>query len=249
MGNTKYIWIKAFLKHIALIIIVTAVLFWLTLQFFNMYTQHNRTYIVGDYSGLTLGEIIENPQNAKFNFIVIDSVYDNVRKKQSVVLQSPLPNSLVKKNRKIYVTIVASQPEMVKSPNLEDLTVRQAYAVLQTYGLNIGKIEYVKDIGNTIISWKSMGKIIQPNDKIEKGSKIDLVVGNEDFHMQISIPELIGKSRQQAHHLILGVGLNIGKETFINRKSIDIVKVVRQFPDASEDNEVPIGTTVDLWYE
>ncbi len=249
MGKNKNSEFKVLFKHIVLIIIVTLVLIWLSLQFLKIYTNHNKTYVVGDYTGLTLNEIYDNPQNSKLEFIVIDSIYDNLRKKQSVVTQSPLPNSFVKKNRKIYLTIVASQVEMVASPNLEDLTIRQAYAVLQSHGLNIGKIEYVEDIGNTVIRWKCLGKTLKLNDEIEKGSRIDLVVGNHDMSTQIEVPNLIGKGSEEARNLIMRAGLNVGKETFSNRKPENEQKVVKQYPETSEDTEILLGTAIQLWYE
>lgn len=240
---------KVFLKHLVLIFVLGFVFLWIIFKIMNIYTKHGKTYVVGDYSGMKIDEINSNSSNNVFDFIIIDSIFDNKLEKQTVVSQTPLPNSNVKKNRKIYLTIVASQPEMVACPNLQDLTIRQASTVLETYGLMLGKVEFIPDIGSTVISWKQMGKTIMPGDKLIKMSKVDLVVGNGSSGGNTIIPLLLGKSKSEARNLILISGLNVGNEFFLNRNDTVNVKVVRQSPVHSDDEIVPLGTPVDIWYE
>ncbi len=232
-----------------LVLLAFIVFLWLVLRFLNLYTKHGKTFVVGDYTGLMLDEVLSNPSNGNFEFVIIDSVFDNNRDKGSIVSQTPLPNSNVKKHRKIYLTIVASQPEMVSCPNLQDLTVRQATTVLETYGIRVGKIEFVPDIGNTVVRWKQMGKTISPGDKLMKGSRVDLVVGSGDGQGSTYLPDLVGKSRDEARSIITSAGLNIGSEFFLNRRDTISVRVVRQNPPYSDDYEISLGTAIDLWYE
>jgi beta-lactam-binding protein with PASTA domain len=247
MGRFDFIRKKKFYKHLSFILLSTVAIAWIVLQALNVYTQQGKTYIVGDYMGLTLEEINNDPQNNTFEFVIVDSIFDNLAKKQSVVTQSPTQNSVVKKGRKIYLTIVASQPEIVQCPNLEDLTVRQANTMLETYGLKIGRIEYVPDIGNTVVCWKHKGKPLKPYEKIQKGSRVDLVVGNEDGTLNTIVPNIVGKTQQEAHSILLAAGLNIGKE--INCKQSPNCKVARQQPAHNEDEGVSLGTSIDIWYE
>lgn len=249
MSVINFIKSKLFLKHIILIIIVSLVSIWLIFRALNAFTNHGETYQVGNYIGMKLNEIESNSLNDVFDFVVIDSIYDNELEKQTVVSQLPLPNSSVKKNRNIYLTIVASQPEMVASPNLQDLTIRQAAAVLETFGLAIGRVEFVPDFGNTVISWKQKGKNLQPGDKLIKRSKIDLLVGSGEGISNAIIPDLIGKSKVEARNIILSSGLNIGSEYFLNRLDTINVKVVRQNPQDTVKTAVPLGSKIDIWYE
>jgi len=249
MGIRDTLTSKLFLRHLLLVLLAFVVFLWLILRFLNLYTNHGKTYVVEDYTGLKLEEVLDNPSNRNFEFVVIDSIFDNDREKGSIVSQTPLPNSNVKKNRKIYLTIVASQPEMVSCPNLQDLTVRQATTVLETYGIRVGKIEFVPDIGNTVVRWKQMGKTITPGDKLVKGSRVDIVVGSGDGQGSTYLPDLVGKSRDEARSIITGAGLNIGSEFFLNKRDTISVKVVRQNPKYSDDYEISLGSAIDLWYE
>jgi len=249
MGIKEAVFNKRSLKHLALLIIAFVIFFWLVLRFLNIYTKHGHIYVVEDYTGMLLEEVISKPSNSIFEFVIIDSIYDNNREKGSVVSQTPLPGSNVKKYRKVYLTIVASQPEMVACPNLQDLTVRQATTVLETYGVKVGKIEFVPDIGNTVVRWKQMGKTISPGDKLIKGSRVDIVVGSGDGRGNTYLPNLIGKSRDEARSIITGAGLNIGSEFFLNKKDTISVKVVRQNPPYDDDYEISLGSLIDLWYE
>jgi len=249
MKKLKSFFKPVIMKHLGLAILALFVFFWLVLKFINIYTNHGKTFEVQDYTGLRYSEILSNPSNDTFEYIVIDSIFDNDREKGTVVSQNPSPGSTVKKHRKIYLTIVASQPEVVSCPNLQDLTVRQATTVLETYGIKVGKIEFVPDIGSTVVRWKQMGKTISPGDKLVKGSRVDLVVGSGDGQGRTYLPDLIGKSRDEARSIITGAGLNIGGEFFLNHRDTISVRVVKQSPPYSDDAEISLGSIIDLWYE
>jgi len=240
---------KKFYLHLGLALLVIFLFFWITLKFMNIYTKHGKTFPVEDYTGLKLEEVLNNPHSDNFEFVINDSIFDNEREKGTVVSQTPPPGANVKKHRKIYLTIVASQPEMVACPNLQDLTVRQATTVLETYGMKVGKIEFVPDIGNTVIRWKQMGKTISPGDKIVKGTRVDLVVGSGEGKGKTYLPDLVGKTRDEARSIITGAGLNVGSEFFLNRNDTISVRVVKQSPGYADDYEISLGSIIDLWYE
>lgn len=249
MNKLRFFYSKVFFKHLTIILVVFALFLWLVFRFLNVYTRHGKTYVVEDYTGMNYDEIIQDPDNDVFEFVIVDSIFDNQREKHSVVSQTPLPNSNVKKHRKIYLTIVASQAEMVACPNLQDLTVRQATTVLETYGVKVGRVEYVPDIGNTVIRWKQMGKTISPGDNLVKGSKIDLVVGSGEGGGNTYLPDLIGKTKDEARSLITSAGLNVGGEFYLDKSDTINVKVVKQSPAYSDDYEISLGSLIDLWYE
>ncbi len=249
MKLKSIIFSKKFLKHFFLAIGVFIVFVLLVLLFLRFYTRHGKNYLVKDYTGLNYNEIINDSSNDVFEFVIIDSIYDNEKQGGDVVSQAPLPDSKVKKGRKIYLTIVASQPEMIACPNLQDLTVRQATTVLETYGVKVGRIEFVPDIGNTVIRWKQMGKTVSPGDKLVKGSKVDLVVGSGEGQGNTYLPDLIGRTRDEARSIINGAGLNIGSEFFLNKNDTVSVRVVKQYPAYSDDYEISLGSVIDLWYE
>ncbi|MCX7696897.1 MAG: PASTA domain-containing protein [Bacteroidales bacterium] len=244
----KYFW-----KHTLLMLFITFILVLLIQIFLRFITFHGEKLEVPDFTGMNIVELQVNKEFRHFQFEVIDSVYNNDKNPGTVVSQIPSPGSFVKKGRKIYLTIISFSPEMTKMPNLIDLSLRESQAILKTYGLKIGKIEYVPDIGRTVIRAKYKGNVIAWGAPIPKGSKVDLVVGNGsrsvDSEEEIIVPKLIGLSRTKALEKISSCGLSVGKEVFLNNeiKNDDQYRVVKQKPGQSQ--KVDYGTEIDLWYE
>ncbi|HRS53999.1 MAG TPA: PASTA domain-containing protein [Bacteroidales bacterium] len=241
---------RVFIKNFIGIVVVTIFLTWFSLKLIDIYTRHNKTYIVPDVRGLTIDEISQIKQKGDLKFIIIDSIYDLKKPKGSVIAQDPAPGTKVKYGRKIYLTTITILPEMVNMPNLEDLTLRQALAILEIYGLKVGRLEYVPDIAeNAILAQKYKGQNIQPNTPIEKGSKIDLVVGkglNSSERDNIT-PNLIGKFRSEAIKLINEASMNVGSEIFMDGKDTVNARVFKQMPLPGQTKIY--GQPVDLWYK
>ena len=221
----------------------------MTLFFLRLYTFHGQSIEVPDFSGKTMEEVKEMRESRHYDFTIVDSVYDNTKTPGSVVSQLPLPGSHVKKGRSVYITIIAYMPEKTKLPNLVDFTYRQAEALLQTHGLKVGKVEKVPDVGQTVIKAKYKGKVIQWGTELNKGEKIDLVIGKGKGGGKAYIPKLVGKTREKAHQLIYEAGLNIGSETFADPDDSVKVRVVKQRPQYQKEKEIKIGASIDLWYE
>ncbi len=72
---------------------------------------------------------------------VIDSVYTSLVPRGCVAEQNPKPGFKVKKWRNIALTINAFSPEMVAMPNLVDLPLRQAIALIEELRTGNGNIE------------------------------------------------------------------------------------------------------------
>ncbi len=249
MSVFKFIKSKHFWKHLGLIILVFGILLWLTFKFLNFYTFHGQSIEVPDLSGFTLEEVKEMEESKPYRFEVVDSVYDNTKTPGSITGQIPLPGSNVKKGRKIYLTIIALLPEKTILPNLIDFSARQAVALLETHGLKVGRIEYVPDIGRTVLKAKRKGKVIPWGSEINKGEKIDLVIGKGKGDGEAYIPNLIGESREDAINMINDAGLNLGAEIFADKNDTINVFVVRQNPAYKKESKLNLGETIDLWYE
>ena len=119
--------------------------------------------------------------------------------------------------------------------------------MLETYGLKLGSLTYVPDIAhNAVLRQKYKGKEIKTGTLIEKGSKIDLVIGKGDESINTSIPDLYGKKQSQVMDLLRAASLNIGNEIFLDGNDTVHARVYKQKPDAH--NSVQFGGTIDLWY-
>jgi eukaryotic-like serine/threonine-protein kinase len=178
MGFFRFLCSNRFLKHLLGMIIIISVLVWAVLFALRIYTQHGKYYLVPDYTMQRIDEVTAGKDAAIFDFVVIDSVFDLSRPKGTVLHQDPYPDSKVKENRKIYLTIVSTIPEKTSMPDLKFLTLRQAINTLESIGLKTGKIYYIPAFdADAVQQQRYEGKVIAAGTHLDKGSVIDLTVG------------------------------------------------------------------------
>jgi len=250
MSLIKFLKGRTFFIHLGLSVLVTMILIWIATVVLGFYTHHNQEIIVPDLKGLNIEELNNNLPKLHLKYEIIDSVYDSKREKGTVISQDPYANSKVKNGRVIYVTVIAKVPEQTAMPDLTDLTLRQAIAVLETYGLKVGKLEYVPDIAhNAVLKQKYKGKIIEQGIMIKKGSFIDLILGKGKDEEKTSVPFLLGKTHNEAIKLINEYSLNVGKEVFENGADTSNGRVYRQNPPYSKKTSVALGSIVNIWYK
>ena len=177
MSIIKFIKSRVFLKNMIIMVIAFFVLSWLATLLLGFYAHHNESIEVPDLRGLTLKEANVRAEEGNLLTEVVDSFFLSERRKGRIIEQNPKPKSKVKRDRTIFLTINSLFPDRIKMPDLTGVTLRQATAIIETYGLKTGKLSYVPDISNTVLVQKYKGKIITPGQSIEKGSKIDLFIG------------------------------------------------------------------------
>jgi len=178
MDFLRFLFTKKFLKHFLIMIGITAVLIWITLQSLSWYTKHDQFIIVPDFRTLYVYDVLGNSDYRDFNFMVIDSVFEPEKPKGSILTQDPLPGSRVKQNRMVYFSIVTFVPEKTAVPDLKDLTLRQAQSILESAGLRLGKLIYIKSFDEDAVQQQFFqGRPVAPGVKLDKGSKIDLTIG------------------------------------------------------------------------
>jgi len=178
MDFFQFLFSKKFIKHLLIAIGITIVLILLTLKSLSWYTKHDEYIIVPDFRGTYLQEVVGNPDNRDYQFSVVDSIFDPKSPLGTVLSQDPSPGSKVKRNRNIYLTITSFVPEKTKMPDLRDLTLRQSQSILESAGLRLGKLFYIRSFDEDAVQNQLFeGRPIQAGTMIDKGSVIDLTVG------------------------------------------------------------------------
>jgi len=248
MGFFYFLKKKNFYKHLFFAVIVTVILLWISLKLLDIYTRHGDVYVVPDFKGKTVEQLKQEGFNDYFDFQVIDSVYDQTLPKGSVFMQNPEPGSKIKKGRRMYLTIVASMPEKVFMPNLRNLSLRQALVTLEINGLTTGNLQYVDYFAlNAVIDQLVNSEPIEPGTEIYKGTVVDLVVGNGNMDVNVTMPFLIGKTPKEAHNELHYASLNIGNEIYLDDNRHN-AKVYKTEPSQMEDVNLKPGDMVNLWY-
>lgn len=252
MSFLKFLKSKKFFLHLAIAIAVGFALLFGTFGWMNIYTHHGEALPVPDFKGLTLQEAEQLAKDKKLLIEITDSVFLPDKKRGSVIAQSPNPDFKVKENRSIFLTMNAFYPERVQIPDLIGVSIRQADSYLQTFGLKVGKIKYVPDIGkNVVLKQNYKGKLIKPGTWIEKGSSIDLVLGKGETDEKATVPNLIGMNYQAAiaelGNATLNIGAVVGDETVKSPKDSARATIWKQSPMPHKDAQISLGATVDIW--
>lgn len=252
MVNLQKITKNKILRHLLVMLLLIILSIWLTFYLINIYTKYGETITVPELYGIKTAEIENFLAERNLHYKIIDSIYDNKRERGVVLEQDPLPDSQVKEGRTIYVTVNAYNPISIPMPTLVDLSQRQALAVLESYGLKLGSLSYIPDAcRNCVIKQLYKGKNIQAGSPIEKGSRIDLVLGRGESDEKVLVPNILGLTMEQAIKLLQEAFLNIGAEIYDQtiQTSADSVRarIYKQSPIRMEGYPVSLGSPVDVW--
>jgi eukaryotic-like serine/threonine-protein kinase len=252
MDFFRFLVSKTFMRHLLLAVAITVIILLVTLVWLKIYTHHGQAISVPNLTGLTYDEARDVLSSRRLNVEILDSIYANDMPRGTVVKQNPAPNSKVKVRRRIFVTMNAVNPEKVSMPNLVTLSDRQAILALANAGLELGEISYKPDFAvNSVLQQKLNGSVIEEGTMVEKGSRIDLVLGMGLSSETTAVPDLQGMNLVTAKAAIADRYLNFGIATYDqsvqNEEDSLNAWVHRQNPDYDGFSRVNKGMEVFVW--
>jgi beta-lactam-binding protein with PASTA domain len=252
MSLKEFFLSKVFLKNLALGLTFAAGALILLLLWLNVYTRHGQARAIPSFIGMNEFSVDSLARKSKLKYQFIDSVYTALVPRGCVAEQNPKPGFRVKKWRNVSLTINAYRPEMVAMPNLVDLPLRQALALLESSGLVMGTKRYKSDLSmNIVLNQLYNGIEVAEKDSLQKGSVIDLVLGKGLSNQRTSVPNLIGLNLDPARKRILGTSLNLGTYIYDNtiRSGDDSLKafVYKQNPNYEDEATLQFGSAIYLW--
>ena len=235
--------------HLGIMLAIGLVLLLIFFYYFlPSYTNHGETITVPDLRGMVYDDLDSYLSDRELRFEVeSDSGYSSEQQPLTVLKQYPAAGSKVKANRKLFVNLNKTTPRKVVMPNLIDGSVKSAQMVLESYGLELGSIEYKPDLAqNAVLEQRFAGKLLEPGDSIYQGSRVDLIVGDGLGNQMLEAPALLGMDFEDAEFTVIGSGLRLG--SVLNAAPVDTLPVgavVRQVPAAGRS--IRIGEDMDLW--
>lgn len=214
----------------------------------KIYSRHGKEYVLPNLVGENI-EIVRENDSLGLQFVVIDSIYVAGDDGGRILTQDPEDSTMVKKGRKVYVTITAYAPEDAVMPNLTDGTsLRQAISSLESVGLQGGRLTFVDSPYKDVLNQTYKGREVAAGQKLPKGAFVDLVVGKGDKVVYGIVPFVLNKNSLKARRDILSASLNVGTEHFSGVKDRSRAVVYRQEPEYTGVSRYELGTSVDLWY-
>ncbi|RYD76368.1 MAG: PASTA domain-containing protein [Sphingobacteriales bacterium] len=243
---------RNFLLNIAILALAVIFLFVILTWFLKWYTHHGESLTVPDFKGRTVEEVEQICDEKDLRFEIKDSVFAPDKPKLSVVEQNPKPGSKVKRNRRIYILINTDKAPKVALPELKNVQLRQAERILESYGLKRGSISYKPDIAlNAVMPQDGMlvnGQPVEAGTMLDKGTVVDLVLGDGGQNKSIEIPNLTGNTLDEALFVLRGNSLNIGA-VVIDAGVKDSTKAIiyKQRPLSGEGKTISQGSAIDVW--
>lgn len=245
---------KKFFLHTGIMIVILVVGFYALSSWLNSYTNHGQKQEVPDFVGLDFDAAKLIAEKNNLNLKVYDTLFVETVSPGAIIDHTPKKGKYVKTNRTIYVTVNSKEEIMVLMPKAFDVSFRQAKHILESSGLQIGRIEYKPDIAdNYVFEQKYKKENIKPGTKIPKGSKISLVVGKGSLDTKIMVPSIIGETYENAIIILDSLGVNynpIFAEAEYKNKEDSLKTIVwKQLPMASETNLMMLSQTLDFWVQ
>lgn len=167
------------LKHILLLLIVVVALFAGLIFWLEDYTRHGEQKLVPNVIDLTEENAATLILSRELNYEIVDSMYKTGAIPGAVVDQDPKADSFVKKERKIYLIINAKAAQMTPLPEVIDLSIRQAQALLMGADFKIKEVIYIpSDYRDLVLEVLYNGKKVEAGEDIPTHSELVLHVGD-----------------------------------------------------------------------
>ena len=244
---------RPFWVNLLFIIALVMLMIFIFLELLSKITHHGEYLTVPSVINKTTSEAIRLLEAKGFEVIIQDSVYIDTARKGIVIKQLPDPNSTVKVNRTVMLTVNRLTLPLVDMPSLNGKTLQYALDILNRTHLTLGDTIFRADfMKGSVLEQQYRGNAILPGAKLPWGSKIDLVIGSGLADIRIMVPSLLGLTLGEAK-LILeqnGIGLAAVIADPGVRDTL-AAYVYKQNPPKFTEDKVPVyiqsGQLMDLW--
>ena len=180
MNFFRFLFSLALIRQMFLALLVLILTIYLSLLALKVITYHNDMQKVPNLEGISINKLERIIKAKNLRFEIIDSSKFTPKfLPLSVIEHLPSAGQLVKKSRKIYVTLNPKGYRRISVPNVVQITRRNAEAKLKSVGFSVGNISYENNIGrDMVLEIRYEGEPLEPGTLLQKTAKIDLVLGN-----------------------------------------------------------------------
>lgn len=248
----RFLFSKVFVINLLIALLLICGGVYATLSYLDDFTLHGQTQKVPKLKGEFWHDVDGLLADGDFSAVVADSIFLKEVEGGKIIDQDPVEGYEVKQGRKIYLTVSAYAPPQISMPDLNDMSLRQATTLLETFGLEVGELTYKPDVcANCILEQLYEGKEVHAGTSIPKGSVIDLVLGQGLSNELTNVPYLIEFTADLAADLLKAKYLNVGSlnydQTVETADDSANALVYRQVPFYTVEPAIPMGSSVDLF--
>jgi beta-lactam-binding protein with PASTA domain len=202
---------KHFVKHAGLVILFYLSTILMTMLYLHISTNHGEKITVPNFAGMDSENAIALIEDLDLAYEIRDSVYRPDLPQGTVISQNPLPTSyslLYTKSGRTISLRVSKNTDLTEMPSLIDKQVKFAEGILTNRGLKyIIKYKATSEANGAVLEQLFRGKKINGGVKIPIGSRITLIVGQNDIGEPILAPNLIGLSYSESLSILRSLGV------------------------------------------
>lgn len=206
----KFITHRPFWVNLLVVIALTFIIIFAVLKLLGGITKHGEYLTVPSVTGKTTTEAIKFLEEKGFEVMIQDSLYIDSLKKGIVIKQLPEPNSTVKINRTVLLTVNRVTLPLVDMPSLQGKTLNYALEILKRSHLVLGDTSFKADfmIGS-VLEQSYKGNVISSGTKLPWGSRVDLVIGSGLEEKRFMVPDLLGMTLKDAIYMLEQDGIQL----------------------------------------
>lgn len=237
-----------------LLFIVLFVGWWL-----RCYTHHGEQLEVKNYIGTLLPDAMEDADDEDLRMVLQDSVFIVGKPGGMIVAQNPAPGSMVKEDRRIYVTATKYLADEIHFSSLPSMYGKEFPAIqkalFQRFHIDAHILEEVFDEGppNMVLAVVYQGDTLvdarrrTSNRSIPKGARLDFIISKDQSDF-VLMPELECQPLSMAEFMLRANRLTLG-QVFLDENVTDrnTAYVYKQEPAFQADLKVAKGDTISLW--
>ncbi|MDH8702563.1 beta-lactam-binding protein with PASTA domain [Dysgonomonadaceae bacterium PH5-43] len=183
-----------FVKNLLLAIAIVLILIYATLKWLDSYTNHGQQVMVPDVKGMQVVDAAPLLEQKTLKYEVVDSTFVKNKVPGSILETVPPVGTNVKEGRTIYITINAFTAQMLIIPAVQDMSQRQALAMLKSVGFDVVEVKYVPGAyRDLVLRLEVNDEELEPGSKVNASTSISLIVSSGEIEEELievdSIPE------------------------------------------------------------
>ena len=244
---------KPFWVNLLAILGITFLVVFIFLQLLSLITKHGEYLTVPGVTNMKTENAIKLLESKGFEVLIQDSVFVDSAARGIVLKQLPEPNSTVKVNRTVLLTVNRVTLPMVDMPSLQGKSLNYAIEILKRSHLQLGDTTFKPDfMMGSVLEQTYKGNVITSGTKVTWGSRIDLVIGGGLADTRMIVPNLVGLTYGEAKLLLEQNGISTG--ALIPDPGITDTLgafVYKQSPPRFTEDKRPVyiqsGQLIDIW--
>jgi beta-lactam-binding protein with PASTA domain len=203
--------------------------------------RHGSEFPLMDITGKSQDEATSILDEAGLGIEISAQEYRSDKPEGTIMSQYPEPGVKIKSGRIIKVSISSGAKDII-IPALSGFTIRQAKLNIEAAGLILGDIAwtYSDSLPESVVvfSYPSAGA------NIPVGSAVNLMVNRGQLEGTVLMPDLVGKTLDEARKIIDDVKLKLGQVRYKKNPNFLPETVLEQSIEA--DIELETGDEIDL---